>query len=149
MQTAIHLDGRSHSNPLLDTREYYEVEFQDGASTDTFTANIIAESMYSQVDKDGNSYSLISEIVNHKSDGSTAVRTDDGFEVTTYGPQRHWHTTRGWKLLVTWKVGSTSWVPPQGPKGIVSSSSGGVCLCKQDRRGTCFCLVGKVGVEEA
>jgi hypothetical protein len=74
--------GRSHSNPLLHMREY-EVEFQDGA-TDTYTANIIAESMYSQVDEDGNSYSLISEIVDHKSDG-IAVRTDDGFEVTKDG----------------------------------------------------------------
>jgi hypothetical protein len=75
--------GRSHTNPLLDTREY-EVEFQDGA-TDTYTANIIAESMYSQVDEDGNSYSLvISEIVDHKSDG-TAVRLDDSFEVTKDG----------------------------------------------------------------
>jgi hypothetical protein len=60
--------GRRHDNPLLvvDTREY-EVEFLDGA-TDTFMANdIIAEqsTMYSQVDKDGNSYSLISEIVDH------------------------------------------------------------------------------------
>jgi hypothetical protein len=50
--------GLSHTNPLLDTREY-KVEFQDGA-TDTFMANIIAESMYSQVDEDSNSYSLIS-----------------------------------------------------------------------------------------
>ena len=77
-----------HDNPLLDTRKY-EVEFLDGA-TDTFRADIvIAESMYSQVDEeDGNSYSLISEIVDHTSDG-TAVRTDGGFEVTTDGRQRH------------------------------------------------------------
>jgi hypothetical protein len=100
---------RRHDNPLLDTREY-EVEFQDGA-TDMFTANIIAESMYSQVDEVGNSYSLISEIVDHKSGGTPALRRDDDFEqVNTDGRQRHRHTTRGWKLLVTWKDGSTSWV---------------------------------------
>jgi hypothetical protein len=59
--------GWSHtSNPLLVDMREYEVEFiQDGA-TDTLMANIIAESTYSQVDEDGNSYSLLSEIVNHK-----------------------------------------------------------------------------------
>ena len=61
-----------------------------GQSYQHFYANIIAESMYLQVDEDGNSYSLISEIVDH-----------DGFEVTTYGRQWHQHTMRGWKLLVT------------------------------------------------
>jgi hypothetical protein len=100
--------GRSHTNPLLDTREY-EVELQDGA-TDTYMANNIAESMYLQVDEDGNSYSLLSEIVDHKSDG-TAVRKDDGFKLTKDGQQRHRRITRGWKLLVSSKDGSTSWVP--------------------------------------
>jgi hypothetical protein len=37
--------GRRNTNPILDTREY-EVEFPDGA-THMFTANIIAESLYS------------------------------------------------------------------------------------------------------
>jgi hypothetical protein len=41
--------------------------------TDTYRANIIAESMYSLVDKDGNSNSLISEIVDHKKSDGTAV----------------------------------------------------------------------------
>jgi hypothetical protein len=57
-----------NANPLLDTRQY-EVAFADGA-TDVFTANLIAESIYSQVDAEGNNYSIMSEIVNHKSDGS-------------------------------------------------------------------------------
>jgi len=74
--------GRRHHNPILDTREY-EVEFPDGA-VDTFTANLIAENMYSQVDADGRSYALLSEIIDHKSDGS-AVRKDDGFETTKNG----------------------------------------------------------------
>jgi hypothetical protein len=60
--------------------------------------------MYSQVDEDGNFYSLLSEIVDHKSDG-TAVRKEDGFEVTKDGQQRHQRTARGWKLLITWKDG--------------------------------------------
>jgi hypothetical protein len=48
--------GVSNANPLLDTREY-EVEFPDGA-IDVLTANTIAESLYSQVDQEGNSYSV-------------------------------------------------------------------------------------------
>jgi hypothetical protein len=55
--------------------------------------------MYSQVD----SYSLLSEIFDHKSD-DTAVRKDDGFEVTKDGQQRHRRTTRGWKV----RAGSSS-----------------------------------------
>jgi hypothetical protein len=43
--------GTRAQNPILDTREY-EVEFQDG-STDTFTANVVAENLYSQVDDEG------------------------------------------------------------------------------------------------
>jgi hypothetical protein len=91
--------GGAHTKPLLDTHEY-KVEYQDGA-TDTNTANIIAESMYSQVNEDGNSYSLLSDIlVNHKS----------VFEVTNNGRQRNRRMTQGWKLLITWKDRSTSWV---------------------------------------
>jgi hypothetical protein len=102
------LVGRRHHNPILDTREY-RVEFPYGA-VDTFTANLIVENMYSQVDANGCSYALLSEIINHKSDGS-AVRKDDGFETTKDGQVRPRYTTKGWKLLVSWKDGSTSWVP--------------------------------------
>jgi hypothetical protein len=100
--------GQRNSNPILDSREY-EVQFPDGA-TDTFTANIIAENLYSQVDGDGYSYVLMSEIIDHKKDG-TAVSKDDGFETTKDGQQRPRRTTQGWKLLVTWKDGSSSWEP--------------------------------------
>ena len=52
----------------------------------------------------------MSEIIDHKSNG-TAVSKDDGFEVTNQGHRRPRRTTRGWKLLVSWKDGSTTWVP--------------------------------------
>jgi hypothetical protein len=76
------LVGQRNANPILDTREY-EVEFPDGA-TNTITANLIAENLYSQVDEEGNSYSIFSKIVDHKSNG-TAVSKDDGFEVDKHG----------------------------------------------------------------
>ena len=78
--------------------------------TETFTANIIAENLYSQVNSEGNSYSILNEIVDHKSDG-TAVLKDDGYKVTKEGLEHPKRTTRGWKLLVTWKDGTSSWVP--------------------------------------
>jgi hypothetical protein len=43
--------GQGHHDPILDTCEY-QVEFPNGA-TDIFTANIIVENMYLQVNTDG------------------------------------------------------------------------------------------------
>ena len=43
--------GKQHLNPLLDTR-LYKVEFPDG-STEAITANLIAETLWSQVDNEG------------------------------------------------------------------------------------------------
>jgi hypothetical protein len=77
---------------------------------DVFTANMIAENLYSQVDLEGNSYLIMSEITDHKSDGS-AVKKGDGMEVTSDGKVRPKQTTKGWKLLVSWKDGTASWVP--------------------------------------
>ncbi len=100
--------GERNANPILDPREY-EVEFPDGA-TDVFTAKLIAENLYSQVDDEGNSYAIMSEIIDHKSDGA-AVTKDDGFEITKNGLKRRRRTTKGWKLLVSGEDGSSTWVP--------------------------------------
>lgn len=100
--------GVRNANPILDTREY-EVEFQDG-STDIYAANLIAENMYAQVDSEGYEQLLMSEIVGHTSDGS-AVAADDGFTTNANGASRPRITTKGWKLEVTWKDGTSSWVP--------------------------------------
>ena len=53
--------GKRHANPLLDTR-LYEVKFPDNL-TEAIAANLIAENMLSQVDDEGRSYSVLSEIV--------------------------------------------------------------------------------------
>ena len=57
--------GLSHTNPVLDTGSYI-VEFDDNDQT-KLTANLIAESMYSQCDLDGNQYLLLADIVDHRS----------------------------------------------------------------------------------
>jgi hypothetical protein len=127
--------GVSHSNPILDTREY-EVSFPDG-STDCYAANMIAESLYSQVDSDGREYMLMKEIVDHRSDGS-AVPVDDAYYVAPNGRTTRRMTTKGWKLLVEWKDGSTD-----------CGSGRGVCCREQDRRTAGICLVGTVRSQEA
>ncbi len=97
--------GRSNMNPLLDTREY-EVVFPDG-SIDVLTANAIAESLYSQVDEEGRSYSILSEIMDHRKDGN-AISSDDA---KIPGTDRLRRTTKGWQLLVEWKDRSSDWIP--------------------------------------
>jgi hypothetical protein len=67
--------GVANANPLLDTR-VNEVEFAGGHS-EAFAANIIAESLYSQVDAEGDDFTIIQEICDHKKDGS-AVSIADG-----------------------------------------------------------------------
>jgi hypothetical protein len=54
----------ANSNPLLDTRSYI-VDFNEGDQT-KLTVNLIAESLFSQCDPDGNQYVLLDEIVDHQ-----------------------------------------------------------------------------------
>ena len=96
-----------NSNPLLDTREY-EVVFTDG-HLETFSANIIAESMYAQVDSEGHRHLLIDEIQDHKCDVDVAIPKGKEFVGHSANPKRI-KTTAGWSLLVLWKDGSTNWV---------------------------------------
>jgi hypothetical protein len=100
--------GVAHSNPILDTREY-KVSFPDG-TTDCYVANMIAESLSSQVDADGREFMLMKEIVDHRPDGS-AVPIDDAYYVDPNGRTTRQMTTMCLKLLVEWKDGSTDWLP--------------------------------------
>ena len=83
--------------------------FPDGTS-DTYTANIIVESIFAQVDDEGHEFLLMRKIVEHKKDG-TAMARDDMFVCSPNGQMRGCITTKGWKLLVKWKDGSASWEP--------------------------------------
>ncbi len=56
--------GLANSNPLLDTRSHI-IDFDDGDQT-KLTANLIAESLFSQCDPYGNQYVLLDEIVDHR-----------------------------------------------------------------------------------
>jgi hypothetical protein len=84
----------------------HEVEFPDGDIRE-YAANVIAETMYSQVDDEGRHHLLMECLINHSKD-DTAISIDDGYIVTN-GTRRRKLTTKGWKLCVQWKDGSTSW----------------------------------------
>jgi hypothetical protein len=100
--------GTSHPNPVLDTR-VYEVEFEDGTQQE-YAANLIATSIFAQVDDEGYEHILMDEIIEHKADGH-AVKRDDMYIVGKNGNKHMRRTTKGWKLLVKWKDGSSDWLP--------------------------------------
>ena len=96
--------GTYNNNPILDTR-VYDVMFPDGA-VQQYSANIIAENLYSQVDEEGHRYQLMEGIVMHRRDGS-AVTKEEAYD--SRGKMRL--TTKGWDLCVAWKDGTSSWLP--------------------------------------
>jgi hypothetical protein len=101
--------GRAHSsNPLFDTREYV-IGFTDG-TTENYFAHVIAECMYAQIDSEGNQYQLMSEMNDHRSDNS-AIQIADGFTTSLNGNCVPKPTTQGWSLLVSWRDGSSDWLP--------------------------------------
>ena len=97
--------GTASSNPILDSR-VYTVEFPDGSEAE-YAANIIAQNMYAQCDIDGNQYLLLSSIVGHKKD-QTAVEKSDQWTIVN-GKKCQRKTTKGWRLCVEWRDGSTTW----------------------------------------
>lgn len=100
--------GVKHPNPILDTRRY-TVEFSDG-TTEEYYANSIAENLFSQIDSEGRSYAILKEIIDYKSDGN-AITKLDGYFTTRSGARRPKQTTRGWKLCVEWRDGTSDWIP--------------------------------------
>lgn len=85
----------------------YQVEFPSG-DTAEYTANVIAESLYSQVDGEGHHHQLMQDIVDWKK-MDDAVEEHNIFHVSHNGNIHRCHTTRGWKFCILWKDGSTSW----------------------------------------
>ena len=102
------LIGRSNKNPLLDS-SIYEVEFDSG-ETEAYTANIIAEHLYAQVDDEGYTHYILSDIVDHQKDESAIPQGEDAYITTKSGRRMPKRTSRGWKFCVEWNDGSTSWV---------------------------------------
>jgi hypothetical protein len=88
--------GIANSNPILDSR-VYNVEFPDG-HTESYSANIIAENIYAQVDEEGKRLLLLGEILNHQNDGS-AKKADDKYIMQGANKTLRC-TTQGWYFQV-------------------------------------------------
>ena len=99
------LRGKADANPILDTRTY-EVEFPHGEKAEV-AANIIAQNRYAQCDSEGNQYLLLAGIVDHRRDENAVAKPD--MWITRGSNRRMRQTTKGWRLCVEWKDGTTSW----------------------------------------
>jgi hypothetical protein len=94
--------GKGNTNPILDKREY-KVEFPDAGEVLEYSANIIAETCTIKlIQKDVNTF-----LWKIKSDASAVPKDDKIFELK--GRQVQKKTTKGWKLCIQWRDGSTSW----------------------------------------
>jgi hypothetical protein len=81
---------------MLNTRTY-ETVFPDGRS-DEYTANVIAENMYSQCDTEGRHYNMMECIADHKKDGHAVEHAD---MYTKHGRNKQVRKkTKGWNLCV-------------------------------------------------
>jgi hypothetical protein len=102
------LIGKTDNNPIKDT-SVYQVQFDTG-EVEEYTANIIAENIYSQVDDDGFTTYSVKDFTDYRSD-NTAVKSGRDAYITVKGVPKPKMTTKGWDICVEWMDGSTSWVP--------------------------------------
>jgi len=63
------------------------------------------------VDEEGRRYLLLDEIVDHRCDPNLAVAESDSYLSNNTVQKSRIRATEGWELLITWKDGSTDWVP--------------------------------------
>ena len=89
--------GTYDNNPIITTMTY-DVEFPDGEIRE-YAANIIAESMLSQVDNEGYTLQHLSQIIDASSDYS-AVSKSALYCTTKRGNRRMRHTICGWKMIL-------------------------------------------------
>jgi hypothetical protein len=98
--------GRRNKNLLLDSRMYI-VKFPDGDMKDA-GYNILAEHLFSQMDKDGNQFRLFSGIICHHRNGNAVEKKD---QMRIYGKRKvKKKTLSGWALEVEWCDGGTAWI---------------------------------------
>jgi hypothetical protein len=109
-----------------------------------YTVNVIAESLYSQVDDEGNQYLLMKEIIDHKKNAQ-ALTKDGMWLQGTNGNKHMKRTTKGWKLWLD-ILGTL-----EGSQRITPPPSSQICCEQPTSRGTCFFMVGKgcIGEKES
>ena len=99
------LIGQHNDNPVLNTL-LYEVEFPDG-QCQTYAANLIAEAVQRHCDINGNRWSFIRGIVDHRI--SDEALGPGSRYTTRAGLKRRHKTTKGVELQCELEDGSTQW----------------------------------------
>ena len=84
----------------------YQVEFA-GDKVPELAPNIIAESIVTHSDTDGNKYLLLDVLVDYNKDNKTMSLIDQ--QTSIWGRQVSCKTTAAWQICCQWKNGSTSW----------------------------------------
>jgi len=102
------LQGVANNNSIFDAR-LYQVQFPAG-HVEEFSANVIAQNIYSQLDSEGHCYLMLEAIVNYKKD-ENAIPMEERFVVANNSKFHKRRTTQGWHLCIQWVDGSTSWEP--------------------------------------
>ncbi|KAL7539628.1 hypothetical protein ACHAWF_006464 [Thalassiosira exigua] len=106
--------GNAHSNPTLDTR-VYEVQLEDEIHEHLMANKIVENLYYAQVDDEGREILRFADIVDYHKD-STAQTEENGFIKVQGGGSKCIKTTKGWEMLIEWKDGTSSWLPPRDVK---------------------------------
>ncbi len=99
--------GNYNPNPLLNTRVYL-AEFEDGHVAE-YSANIITEAIYNQVDDNGFDEVLFKDIIGHHK--REQALTESEAHNVTHADVAPIQTTKGWDICVEWHDGSSSWHP--------------------------------------
>ena len=86
--------GRSHTNPILDTRTY-QVQFVGGKVTE-LTDNVMAESMYAQCNSERNECLRLEVLVDYQKDNKAISLSDQ--QTTVWGRPVTCKTTAGWQI---------------------------------------------------
>ena len=77
--------GTHNENPLMNTL-VYDVEFPDGEVRE-YSANILAENMYAQVDAKGHTHTMLDSIIDYSKNGN-AVSKEDAYVITKRGREK-------------------------------------------------------------
>ena len=100
--------GSYDTNPFLNTLTC-DIEFPDGEIRE-YSANVIAENIYAQVDDEGHSVQILDAIVNCRKDSSAFEKADMRVH-TKSGQCRLRQITSRWSLLILQKNGEKEWMP--------------------------------------
>ena len=118
---------------MLDSR-VYDIELDEGDEA-AYTANTIAECIYSQVDTEGKAFLILDDIQDHRK-GPDAITKD---RVTAKSN----HTTKGWDLQCATCDGTTEWFPLQYLKeSLLNMLSSARTLMNLSSNGGCITRLG-------